>query len=405
MKQLLTVKYKLEPTQEQKEHLHNLCSIATKLYNTSNYMNREEWKKTGKIPSWYSSRKPLKDNVWRLLLPSQTADEILHNIFNNYKSWFKLRKSNKSNNPPGFRNKSMLSPLNFSQQFYVNNKINLIMSMKYRRENSISKLSIDFDKWKDIKGKPKICQIVFDKSNWYANIVFEVEPIKEELNDKIMAIDLGIVNTATTINNIGNGTIHKGGQLLSVERYYNKKIGNIQSKLIKQFPKRHKCNRIKQLWEKRNRQINQSLHEISNNIIKEAKENNIKTIVIGDITDIRKGANLGKNNQKLHSWSFSKLTQQIEYKAILSGIRFVRVSEKYTSQTCSCCGTISKNNRITRGLYKCKFCGRTINADINGATNILKKYLQLFPMENKSSCCVAQPKVSLIQNVLSRKSL
>ena len=133
------------------------------------------------------------------------------------------------------------------------------------------------------------------------------------------------------------------------------------------------------------------------------KKNNVKTIVIGDITDIRKDKHWRKRtSQKLHSWSFSKLTQQIEYKSIQSGIRFVRVNERDTSKTCSCCGTIRKSNRITRGMYKCKICGRIQNADVNGATNILKKYLQLFPMENRSSGCVAQPKVSMIENVLSR---
>ena len=66
---------------------------------------------------------------------------------------------------------------------------------------------------------------------------------------------------------------------------------------------------------------------------------------------------------------------------------------------------IRKSNRKKRGLYVCKFCGRTINADVNGAVNILKKYLQSFNFESRSSGCVAQPKVSMINNVLSRKFL
>lgn len=87
-----TIQFQLNPTKEQEWHLHNLCSIATKLYNTDNYLIRKEREKTGNIPSWYDSREPLKDNVWRLLLPAQTSDEILHDLSNSYKSWFKLRK-------------------------------------------------------------------------------------------------------------------------------------------------------------------------------------------------------------------------------------------------------------------------------------------------------------------------
>lgn len=47
--------------------------------------------------------------------------------------------------------------------------------------------------------------------------------------------------------------------------------------------------------------------------------------------------------------------------------------ESYTSQTCSRCGTVDKTNRVYRGLYVCKECGVVINADVNGALNILKK--------------------------------
>ena len=169
---------------------------------------------------------------------------------------------------------------------------------------------------------------------------------------------------------------------------------------------KHGSKAIRQLSKKRNHQINQMLHQVSNNIINEAKQNKIQTILCGDITDIRKDKKWRKKqSQKLHSWSFSKLTQQIEYKAVLSGIRFIRVSEKYTSQICSCCNNIRKANRKKRGLYVCKFCGRTINADVNGAKNILKKYLQSFNLESRSSGIVAMPKVSMIQNVLSRKFL
>jgi len=123
--------------------------------------------------------------------------------------------------------------------------------------------------------------------------------------------------------------------------------------------------------------------------------------VIGDITDIRKDKHFRKKeSQKLHSWSFSKLIQQIEYKAVLSGIRFVRVSERDTSKTCSCCGIIRKSNRIHRGLYRCKMCGRVINSDVNGAINILKKYLQMFSIEHRSIGKVALPSVTRLQNVM-----
>ncbi|MEA3378609.1 MAG: transposase, partial [Nanoarchaeota archaeon] len=72
----------------------------------------------------------------------------------------------------------------------------------------------------------------------------------------------------------------------------------------------------------------------------------------------------------------SKFTQMLEYKAVQAGIRFARVSEAYSSQTCSICNDRNKSNRKHRDLYACKKCNNIMNADVNGAANILKKYLQ-----------------------------
>lgn len=399
-----TIKYKLNPTREQEEHLHNLCSIATRLYNTDNYQRINAWKETGKIPSVYTQKKLLKDNVWFKLLPSQTAQEVSFNLQRNYNSWFKLRKKDKTANPPRFRKKEMLSPITFYQQFKItNDKIKLSVSRKYKEERGIKSIEIGFDLWKENKGTAKMCQIIFNKGEWFAHVIYEIAEPDIKLNDKVMAVDLGIINTAVTRDNQGNSTIHSGKGVLSVQHYFNSRKARVQGKLNKQFPKRHKSKCLNNLNLKQKRQINQMLHTISKNIIEEAKKKDVKTIVVGDITDIRKDKHFRKvTSQKLHSWSFSKLTQQIEYKAIQSGIRFVRVNEKDTSKTCSFCGNIRKSNRITRGMYKCKYCWRVQNADMNGAGNILKKYLQLFSKEDRSIGNVAMPLVSRITNVIPR---
>lgn len=399
-----TIKYKLNPTKEQEGHLHDLCSIATKLYNTDNYQRRNVWEETGKIPSVYTQKKELKNNVWFKLLPSQTAQEVSFNLQRNYNSWFKLRKKDKTANPPMFRKKEMLSPITFYQQFkIIKDKIKLSVSRKYKEEKGIKSLEIGFDLWRENKGIAKMCQIIFNKGEWFAHVVYEITEPEVKLNDKVMAVDLGIINTAVTRDNQGHSTIHSGKGILSVQHYFNSRKARVQGKLNLQFPKRHKSKTLNNLNRKQKRQINQLLHTISKNLIEEAKRNDVKTIVVGDITDIRKDKHFRKvTSQKLHSWSFSKLTQQIEYKAIQSGIRFVRVNEMNTSKTCSCCGNIRKSNRITRGMYKCKYCGRLTNADINGASNILKKYLQLFSKEDRSIGNVAMPLVSRITNVIPR---
>ena len=99
-------------------------------------------------------------------------------------------------------------------------------------------------------------------------------------------------------------------------------------------------------------------------------------IVLGDLSGIRDNINYSKRlNQQLHNWNFAQLIDFIKYKAERIGITVELISEKYTSQTCCSCGTVDKSNRKTRGLYVCN-CGNKINADRNGANNILKRYLR-----------------------------
>ena len=82
------------------------------------------------------------------------------------------------------------------------------------------------------------------------------------------------------------------------------------------------------------------------------------------------------------------------YKARLKGIRVVKEPEDYTSHTCCMCGTTCRSNRVHRGLYACNQCGALINADVNGAINILKRYLPGQISVSWSSGCLAQPAVT-----------
>ncbi len=69
------------------------------------------------------------------------------------------------------------------------------------------------------------------------------------------------------------------------------------------------------------------------------------------------------------------------------------IKEYYTSQTCCIRKdtpskeNAEKSNRKYRGLYVCRDCGSVINADINGAVNIAKKYLEFL--------CIEKPVVAL----------
>lgn len=73
-----------------------------------------------------------------------------------------------------------------------------------------------------------------------------------------------------------------------------------------------------------------------------------------------------KNNHSLHTWSFYRLAQYIEYKARLAGIKVEYVNPAYTSQTCPVCGHV---HHASDRSYTCT-CGFHIHRDLLGAMNI-----------------------------------
>ena len=88
-----TVKYRIRPTPKQDEMLRSLGFFATKLFNTDNYIRREQWATTNKLPNYIEQQKALKVNHWYRLLPSQTSQRVIKTVQEAYNSWFTLRKT------------------------------------------------------------------------------------------------------------------------------------------------------------------------------------------------------------------------------------------------------------------------------------------------------------------------
>jgi putative transposase len=110
------------------------------------------------------------------------------------------------------------------------------------------------------------------------------------------------------------------------------------------------------------------------------KKNDIHTVVIGDITGIRKDKDLGHvNNQNFHALPYKRIYELLQYKLALEGIAFVMQKEAYSSQCSPFAPKVSKRyakpqNRVKRGLYK--DAGYIWNADCVGAYNTLRLYLK-----------------------------
>ena len=219
-------------------------------------------------------------------------------------------------------------------------------------------------------------------------IVYEKEIIKKEVDrHRIAGIDLGVCNLVTLVNNFGEKPIIiKGGIAKSINQFYNKERAGLQRIYTNQRLKTGA--KLKILTAKRNRKLHGYFHQVSRFVVDWCVKYDVGTLVIGYNAEWKQNVNLGRKfNQSFVQLPFSKLTQQIAYKADEKGIHVVMQEESHTSK----CSFLDQEpiahqqtylgRRKSRGLFK-SAKGILINADVNGAYNILKKAIpKAFPAD------------------------
>jgi IS605 OrfB family transposase len=225
-------------------------------------------------------------------------------------------------------------------------------------------------------------------TDYYVDFIYEVESfLKAKSNiQKSMAIDLGISNLATCVTTDNESFIIDGKHLKSINQFYNKQKATYQSLLPKN--KRY-SKRLAKLDGRRNRQVEDYLNKSVITIISKIKELNVDEVIIGWNKSIKtggvkntklKGKNKKKVNQTFVSIPLSRFKDKLIFKCKQHGIKVTTISESYTSKVSFYDNDkIEKGNysgeRIKRGLYKRYNSNVLINADVNGALNIYKKYI------------------------------
>lgn len=400
--------------------LGHLAYATWKLWNVANY-ERKNWTQESGVtyPNWYDQKKRLKDEFWYNNLPSQSAQELLHTLDGAWKSFYKLKKTGGIENPkpPKFKQEPFnVKYLKDGFTVLSGNRIRLAIPKQlrgYLKETfgfEETFLYVDGPNHLQLKGET-VKTLEFKplgQGKYELIVVIEIPDIEESVpSAKFMSLDFGINNFLSAVIYDGASFILSGRQLLSLNRYFDKKISYYDSlsdaqqfaKGVK-YPKQSK--RVTALFEKRRKQVHHLLHTMSRAVINRAIEHGVDTIVIGDLTGIREEKNFGvKTNQRFHKWPFRKMAQLIRYKAAFLGITVVSLTEEYTSQTCSVCKDLPskdnarKANRKHRGLYVCQDCGIVMNADINGASNIAKKYLDAFcdPSQDRPVVGLGRPRM------------
>ena len=213
---------------------------------------------------------------------------------------------------------------------------------------------------KRLIGKLGSFRLTQKNGKWIAQIAVDVQPDAEP-GEGSMGVDLGLKNPAVAATDTGKTKFSGNGRM----NKYKKRKHRAKRKALGKAKKQKAINKLNN---KEQRWMRDQDHKISREIVNYAISNSIGTIKMEKLANIRQTARTSRKNEKnLHTWSFYRLANFIEYKAHLAGIKVVYVDPAYTSQLCPDCGKI---NHAKDRKYQCS-CGYKGHRDIVGAINII----------------------------------
>lgn len=374
--------------------LRTMCRLSKNIYNQSIYNIRQHYFAEGTYLRYEANYPFMKSEENYKVLGAAVAQQTMKCADNAFKSFFGLLKLVKSGKyaswqikMPKYLKKDSMYKICLVQAQTSDGM--LLVPMSYQmKKNNYDSIRIKIPPYLHDK---KIRQIhIIPKYNGkYFEAVYMFDDAEQETpildSEKALSIDLGVSNLATCVTSEGESFIIDGKKLKSINQWYNKELARLSSIKDKQKIKSY-TNRQYAVTNKRNNRVSNYIYNAAKLIIRYCLEHKIGNIIVGYNDGFQDRSNLGRvNNQNFVQIPLGKLKSRLEYLSKLNGINFVLQEESYTSKA----SFFDKDNipvwnpqnpieaefsgiRIRRGLYKTK-SGALVNADVNGALNILRK--------------------------------
>jgi len=390
----LTVKQQVKHlSKEDYKTIKELCHIAKNLANEAIYNVRQYYFSEGEFLKYEKNYTLLKNSPNYKALNSNMAQQILKEVDGSFKSFFGLLKLAKQGKYafkdcrlPHYLPKDGYTTLVIGFVRLKGNKLMLPFSNGFKKTHKAVEITIPpillDKKVKEIRIIPKAKARFFE-----IQYIYEAECVQRNLNtNNALALDLGINNLVTAVSSNGRSFIIDGRKLKSINQWFNKENARLQSIKDKQHYGKKSTNRQKAIARDRTNKVNDYMNKAARKVINYCIANDIGALVVGYNETFQQSSHIGKrNNQNFVNIPYGQLRSKLEYLCRLNGIIFVKQEESYTSKSSfwdqDDIPVYNADNpreyqfsgkRVHRGQYKTA-SGKTINADVNGALNIMRK--------------------------------
>ena len=364
-----------------------LCGTARFVWNKALSICNEKWASGEKIPSSYAMHKWLP--VWKKkeetnFLTQGNAVALQQKLNDLGAAWGRHFDDLAKLKAGKIKEVQFGKPCFKNRNKDHHNSIRIMQFSKYckienRRVKLPSKLGwVKFRKSRKIEGEIKNCTITRKSGNWYISFQTEQE-LREPVHssEKAVGLDMGIARFVT----LSSGEQYKP---LNAFRKHEKQLAREQKNLSRKV-------KFSANWQKQKQRINRLhskisacrsdyLHKSSTEISKNHAMIVVENLKVSNMSRSAKGTieNPGKSvkaksglNKSILDQGWYEFRRQLEYKQHWLGGEVIAINPAYTSQTCSNCGHVHKDNRKSQAGFKCVACGYAENADVNAAKNIL----------------------------------
>lgn len=374
-----------------------LCCESNKLYNCAVYYARQMWFKTAKIISGFDLTAEMKTNKHFSAGYASSMQQTCLNVGEAFKSFkqlltkFRQGKLEDKPKPPKYRKTGGLFIVTYPKKWLKlkDGIIRFPLGNQVKAWFGISDFHLPLPtnlKWEEIKE----IRILPRNRCFYAEFVYNLPCVNTKVDaNKVLGIDPGLNNWLTCVSNVGSSFIVDGKHLKSLNQWYNKQISTMKEKK----PQGFWSKTLSQITEKRNRQMRDAVNKAARIVVNQCLEKGIGTVIFGWNKGQKYSANMSKvNNQNFVSVPTAKLKDRIAQLCEQYGINFVETEESYTSKASFLdndelpkygekpTSWKSSGRRVKRGLFRTSTFGY-INADCNGAGNIIRKVTGKFNLD------------------------
>lgn len=349
-------KFRIYPTDEQKLMINKTISACNYVYNGMLAYRQHRYKDFGEKLSKFTLNKKLteikKADDWLKEFDSKALKYSIIQMDKAYDAFFKKRAKF-----PRFKSKKN------SKQSYTTAQLRIADS--FINLPKIGKIKVNcFDpKFKNWWQESECTVSIAPTGKYYISILVKEHIEIYKKTDKKIGIDLGVKTFATTSQ-------EEFFELPKKLWKHEARVIELQKKLSRQVKgsSRYEVTRV-QLAKQHEKVANirsNFLHNLSAKMIKENQLIALEDLNVKGMMANRKLA------RAIGRMGFNQFKTMLESKAKWHD-REVKIIDRWfpSSKTCSCCGNIKQDLKLSDRVYKCDNCGLEIDRDYNASINIL----------------------------------